>query len=609
MALSAGGRRTGAGADGMVDSDPVRVLMVGDGERAAAFRALVERSPRMVSARTVEPATRESVRAALVRDPDALPVIALPPRAALEAVLELAAAGRRGLVEAPLPLSAAGKLPHSPGIQVAHGWVTLGRRWFERVVARGASDVELAVDGLPEAPGGDLEEVLVHALALLRRIVPRAEPHSVRLEGEGALWAVFDAPGGVRVELRARAAGQQLEARASGDGFRASWRWQPGEEIRELDAGQSEVRRVPCAGGSERALAQLLDPERHGGDTLVDADAVLSLALRTLALLPHPLPIGQRPFRQAVRRAERHPDDCLAPLGLRGRLEPGPEVREVRFPRLPEPFELWSFRAGLKPVVFLTLDPAEVDATLRWFSGAHVETRQRRVASGAHDTWIDRRDLGAPRVELYISRDKGLARRAAELQAEADPSLAARQLGELMGYPTCCAGAFSNQADRSNNSRNRYATAARTPPGRWPWELDNLFTMLLPFFPCRYDCARALEFARGTLAELDKAHPGARGKLERILSRPVLYFSHQELLVFDGTCRDGVIDYERVEVVAGAPPSFLRLARMAALAERLVVEDSAVRFLRGESEWAVLERTDPALGFIADFGAPEAPAR
>jgi hypothetical protein len=591
----------------MGESEPVQVLIVGDGERATAFRALVERSPRTTLAATVSPATRERVAAALVRHPDARVVIALPPRAALEAALEVAAAGRRGLVEAPLPLWAGGQLPARSGVQVAHGWVTLGRRWFEQVIARGVSNVELLVEGLPEAPGGDLEEVVVHALALLRRLFPGAEPRSVRLQGEGALQADFEAASGVRIELRARTSGQRLDARATGDGFSATWRWQPDEEIRELHAGRSAVRRVHSAGGSERALAQLLDPDRHGGDTLADASAVLALSRRTLALLPHPLPIGARRFHQAAARERRYPDDPLAPLGLRGPLEAGPDAGMLEVPRLQEPFELWSFRAGLKPVVFLTLDPSEVQRTRRWFNDAHVEVRERRVASDVHDTWVDRRDLGEPRVELYISRDAALARRAAELQAGTDPSAAARELGELMGYPACCVEAFSELADRSNNSRNRYATAARTPPGRWPWELDNFFVMLVPFFPCRYDCDRALGYARAALAELEQAHPGARADLQRMLSRPVLYFSHQQLLVFDGSRQTGQLEYRGVEVARDAPAGFRRLARMAAAADGLVLDDTAIRFFRGRREWATLERTDPALGVIADFSAGEAP--
>lgn len=558
---------------------------------------------------TVDPATRANVAAALALHPDALAVIALPPRAALEAAMEVVVAGRRGLVEAPLPLSYSGELPKSRDVQVAHGWVTLGHRWFRKVIARGVSKVDLFVDGLPESPGGDLEEVVVHALALLRRLAPRAEPRSARLEGEGALRAVFEEPGGVQVELRARASGQRLEARAIGAGFRATWRWQPDEEVRELHAERSVVRHVPCARGSERALAQLLEPDSHGGDTLADVEVVLGLARRTLALLGRPPVIGARRFRQAARRAERHPDDPLAPLGLRGPLEPGPEPGILLLPRMREPFELWSFRAGLKPVVFLTVEPSEVEDTLRWFADAHVEKRQRRVASSAHDTWIDRRELGEPRVELYVSRDPHLARRAAELQAEADPSAAAGQLGELMGYPACCVQAFMNQVDRSNNSRNRYATAARTPPRCWHWELNNFFTMLLPFFPCRYDCTAALGYARSALAELDRAHPGACADLQRILSRPLLYFSHQQLLTFEGRCRGDLVEYRRVGIVPDTPSSFRSLARMAGAAERLLVDETTIRFFRGQNAWAVLDRTDPALGVVADFGAADTPAR
>jgi len=233
-------------------------------------------------------------------------------------------------------------------------------------------------------------------------------------------------------------------------------------------------------------------------------------------------------------------------------------------PRLPPgPLEAWSFRAGIKPVAFLTVEADREAVTRAAFGDAHVERRERNVAIGAHDRWLDDRRSGAPRVELYVAGDADLARRAAALQL--DPTRNLVELGALMGYPPCCVAAFGAQRDRANNSLNRYRAAARTPPGSapWPWPLNELQVRLVPFFPCSYRCQAALAFATATLAALDGAHPGTAAQLEAHLAQTVLYLDH---------------DHQH----------WTRAA--------VTLTDDTLAI--GDDRW---QRTEPALGFVARF--------
>lgn len=551
--------------------------------------------------------------------PAAVFAIALPPRAALEDALALAESGRAGVVEAPLhdALLDAHLGAGAAGVRVAHGWVTLpGLQVIAAVMRRaGAGRLLIEVAGLPEEEGGDLGEVLVHAAAIVRALLPDSTPSAARHADGGALEVELAAPSpgrGWTAQLRLLARGQRLAVRVEGAGEAALWSW---ERDRETVMLGSRVLVAPHATppAAVRALAQLL-PDAPRGDGLVEATAVLRLARSCLSLLPARWPLGARSLRQSVAIARRRPSDLLGRLGLRGELPAvgGVAAGVLSLALPPEPFELWAFRAGVKPVAFLTVRPDDVERTLAFFGDAHCERRDRRVQVESQDRWTDSREAGEPRVELYIARDPERARRAAYLQAEVDPTRAIRELGALVGYPTCCVEAFARQDDRANNSGNRYHSQARTlapdgsTPVPWPWELNNLHTMIVPFYPCSYRCARALAWSRTALAEMARVHPELIEALRATLARPVLYFDHDHQLVFDGEHVDGRVVYRGVAVMPAAAPQIGALAAAIGRGDQLVLDDQLLLVERDGQPVLRLERTDPALGFVAPFGVPAA---
>jgi hypothetical protein len=494
---------------------------------------------------------------------------------------------------------------------VAHGWATLPGVAAVQAAMRQAGDGRLRIEvaGLPEEDRGDLSEVLAHAASVVRLLCPEAAPMRARYADEGGL-AVELAGGPWNVRLRALARGRHIAVSVEGAGEVVRWEWRDDRE--SVVRGTTPLvapRATPPA--PVRALAQLL-PDAQRGDGLIEAKAVLALARGCRALLPTALPLGERPFRQSASVATRRPSDLLGRLGLRGSVPTVAAVADSYRRSAPrarsEPFELWAFRAGVKPVVFLTVRPEEVAPTAEAFGDAHVERRDRRVHVGAQDRWTDRRDEGEARVELYISRDPALARRAAALQTEGDPSAALVELGTLLGYPSCCAEAFARQDDRSNNSRNRYWSRARTlaPDGSalepWPWELNNLDTMIAPFYPCSYRCAHALAWARRTLAEAERADPALVVELRAVLARPVLYFDHDHQLAFDGTARGNRVEFRAVHLPPVADPELDALAAAIGRGDRLTFDDRRLVVERGTEVVLDLERTDPGLGFVAPFG-------
>ncbi|MFT3769692.1 MAG: hypothetical protein QM820_30005 [Minicystis sp.] len=599
---------------------PIEVILVGAGTRAEAWDALLERS---TAARVVARVARDPAAIAGHRDvprfgalSDAMAAFsgarvaaALPPRASLEVAMALTAAGRAGVVEAPVHAAIARvALPEAARrVEVAHGWVTLpGRAWMERALAeRAAERVTIDARGLPEEAGGDAEEVLAHALAIALRLFPEARVAGATQAREASIEVTLSAAGGPVIHVRARGEGRGIEVRAEGAAFEIGWSTDHERETISVRAGvgkrQDRSRAVQAA--EVRALHQLVDPEKAQGDNLIQAREVARLAGDVARALGHRPALGARPLRDAARIARARPQDLLAQLGLIGNVPEAEPAPSFVVPTPEEPLELWPFRAGKKPVAFLTALPADADRFASYFEGAHVERRERRVHVGPQDAWIDQRDLGEVRVELYISRDPALVARAVRLQTEGDPSASLRELGSLMGYPPCCVEAFAAQVDRNNNTRNRYATAARTvTAGAWPWEINNLHTMLIPCYPCSYACAAARDLASSALDAMDAAHPGARRAIGELLARPALYFDHERQMQLHGEADGDTVRYRGVSVPRGTSRDFASFAGAIGLGDELVLTDESLVVRAAGKTLFTLRRTDPGLGFVAPFG-------
>ncbi|MBK7859944.1 MAG: hypothetical protein IPJ65_15230 [Archangiaceae bacterium] len=561
-----------------LDVETLPIILVGSGHRGRAWLEVIGKASRL---QLVAHVPLEALPRALAQHPQAQVAVALPPRACLAAALALAAQKRVGLLEAPIAAHAEPILD-AERLQVALGWATALDAPLRAVEASGATRLILECRGLPEEPGGSLEEQLPHALAAAERLLPGAQLRAAACYGESRLELEW-VKGAVELGLKVHADGHGLSLDARGP--RGAFRWTLDASTESLTQGSGSAKPAvrPATPAVERALRQLVAPL---------AEATLPAALQHAARADEIWArCQQRPFVAARRFAPSRAREAKGPLAAWGFEAPAasgaelaPAPREVPAP-LGRCTELWSFRAGLKPVVFLTLEPAEEKAVLAAFGDVHVERLTRRVRIEAQDRWVDRRDEGQPRVELYLSKSATLARRAAALQQVA-PTDKLAELGELLGYPRCCVKAFAELRDRANNTANRYATAARTTAtGPWPWQLNNLSQMLLAYFPCRYDCPHALEQARAALDALEKQHRGALAATREALARTTLYFSHGVQLSVAGG---------RVRVGEGSSAELARLAAHAATHLRLTDTALELGALR-------LPRTDPGLGLWAPF--------
>ncbi len=131
------------------------------------------------------------------------------------------------------------------------------------------------------------------------------------------------------------------------------------------------------------------------------------------------------------------------------------------------------------------------------------------------------------RQVVYASRDLALAERARVLDrmgADTPGQADAIELGELLGYPPCCAQAFASLARRWPNRVPITAAMARTRV--YLPRLNNLALhrfAWLAWFPCAYDCAASSAIADLAAAHLARTYPDLVAALDAELARPRLY--------------------------------------------------------------------------------------
>ncbi|MCX4243662.1 DUF483 domain-containing protein [Paraliomyxa miuraensis] len=626
-----------------------RLLLVGTGRRARVLAREIMRDPDLLvgcvasphapdgdlRAFAHAPAYRDPARALDEQDPNAM-VIASDTAHHLQAIRMALEASVPVLVEKPVvPLEHTDALvellvPGAPTVMPAHQ--VLFADGLAEVLAgpipREVSYSRVVPVSAPDAPrfwsSDAIFELLYHGLVLVGRAAGGGEAvvELARIAGTSRPLRVD-----VRLQYASTVAELSLDFDGAADTLRLTldadraWTRVDGSIARTLDGVTRPVERVrgELAGmlaSFHRAVRgdapQGLPTVREALDVATNARAVIDVLVKAeprLARAPHAPRHAQTLHRALVRspRVETEQPtetDPLGTLGLRGHVPRSPAPAPPVAVELPSwPLELAALRAGVKPVAFLTLRPADEAAVRDAAAGYAVERRERRVLVEAQDRWIDDRTRGEPRVELYISADPAAAARAAHLQADGDPSRSIGELGRLMGYPDCCVRAFASLDDRSNNSRNRHWTAARTTEaGAWPWELNNLFVAVIPFFPCSYRCSGALAHARATLVAAEREEAGLTARLRAVLARPVLYFDHEHQVIVEGTAdlagRVGRVQVRGASVPPWTGVAMANFAGVLGAAQNLEWTDAELRV-----DALTLHRTDPALGFLAPFAA------
>lgn len=261
--------------------------------------------------------------------------------------------------------------------------------------------------------------------------------------------------------------------------------------------------------------------------------------------------------------------------------------------------EWLAFSAGLKPAVRRTVDPARAEEVSARFTreGAAVLRADRHAVLG-----------GREQVVLYIARSRDLAAALRDAESSVLPGhapagdvLAAhRAVGSSLGFPACCVDAFcvrlARGVDRlADGGPGGYAEDYVASRGLWVASPDARVNPLLmragaqlvSFYPCRFDCVRAVALAEAVRAVVAARDAGVARGLMATLSRAVV-------IAGDGARAQVVVEAGAITRAAAPTREGVGDARDAALAAvlvgALVGADGAVSGVdpvRGEFAWCV----------------------
>ena len=155
-------------------------------------------------------------------------------------------------------------------------------------------------------------------------------------------------------------------------------------------------------------------------------------------------------------------------------------------------------------------DPAILNATAR---------RRRGERDAERETW-----------EVFFGRDPADVARAIELTdvmdarpTEVEERDAIRAVGELLGYPRCCARSYAGEpADIRTSYFWLHVDRRLAAAGEVPWEFHPVPGKIIEYVPCALDCAPSLARARANLNAMPWTGGATREAFESVCRNPHL---------------------------------------------------------------------------------------
>lgn len=192
-------------------------------------------------------------------------------------------------------------------------------------------------------------------------------------------------------------------------------------------------------------------------------------------------------------------------------------------------------------------------------AAAVLSTHELDPATGRHAP-------GSSRAIVAVARDRSALAEVtrAQAQVERGEPAAIVAMGELMGYPACCARAFSELAERGDNLANERAPFQRAPGAALAPLVSRVGAVrLLSHHLCSPDCDASQALASVALAEVERESPAAAAWVRARVGAAVLFVDYERRWEVAGHFEEGAFHLDRDPVPLGGAPPLEGVARVA----------------------------------------------
>ena len=228
--------------------------------------------------------------------------------------------------------------------------------------------------------------------------------------------------------------------------------------------------------------------------------------------------------------------------------------------------EMLAFTLGLKPLLREVVDPRHKERRLAHFGERGLCVQALDISAGEDalggytvgDKVREALDESLPEYELdwraTVERSRGAStvlivghdeervsaaleidRRLVDDMSPENEAELVREHGRLLGYPDCCVKAYADAIPvlRNRDVINNSAEASTV----FNYLLNNLTLGIfhhVAWYPCSYECAPSLAWARKVDAWVRAERPRDEGSLRWALSMPRLYADDRRQFIFEG---------------------------------------------------------------------------
>jgi hypothetical protein len=185
---------------------------------------------------------------------------------------------------------------------------------------------------------------------------------------------------------------------------------------------------------------------------------------------------------------------------------------------------------------------------------------------------------------LYLSKDEKLIDHAISLEEryenadEDEKCEAARKLGGLFEYPSCCIDFYIRSLKDKERIpwKNRVFYESKGCP-------DHLLNFITPFrtffhFPCSFSCKNTRQLSFLALKSYLRDYPDKAQLIEKLLNMPVLYFDYFRYIIFDGKVIFNRVEYKNIYCFSNFSPDFRKKSYF-----KLFYMDVFMKFKEGDS--------------------------